>query len=576
MKNLLPKIDTKDGLFHNGNPATGEQGTRVTETWLNDVQDRLRDIQTEAHYVLQKAGFKPKDDSTKQLYDAIVKIIENNRRTAGTKQKGEVQLSSSTNSNSETEAATSKAVKAAYDKAVDALDKANQVDEATLKKNGNQSIYGVLKAESVNGEWAAYKFGAKQGVWHLEVHPDSHTANNRRFNMKWIPNSGSQVYLAFPHIRNDGEVVAYQSWVNAELAKVRSISNQNTANFANYIPNNKKSNAVDSSSTETVATSRAAKLAYDRGTTALNTINDFKGGNGYIRGLSSNNNIQLRWNPTRNGLELKIDNSELGGIHYSNRAYIDATAGNYGGLRIDRPSNNDQMLMESNGNRFAFIRRNKQSGSNHYVIYTPEKNGTVALQEDFTNPVFTLTNWANSDISLNNITGTRFLSFGDNSLNGLGLPTGADWVGIQIADQGNQKTQIISGGTNNHYIRTNDDLSGNSWTNEKLLTDRDFTYQKIGNFEVRRHPDGTIIQTYVISQNDLADWKEKSFNWAQAFVETPLILTKVTTSVNDDHDAGINVLSKSNKSACYYYLYEHGSVNQGAVRIQFFAIGRWK
>ncbi|OOF59407.1 phage tail protein [Rodentibacter myodis] len=85
-----------------------------------------------------------------------------------------------------------------------------------------------------------------------------------------------------------------------------------------------------------------------------------------------------------------------------------------------------------------------------------------------------------------------------------------------------------------------------------------------------------MIQTYVISQNDLADWKEKSFNWAQAFVETPLILTKVTTSVNDDHDAGINVLSKSNKSACYYYLYEHGSVNQGAVRIQFFAIGRWK
>lgn len=48
MKTLLPEINSADKRFHAGNPATGEQGTRVTDTWLNDVQDRVRDIQAEA------------------------------------------------------------------------------------------------------------------------------------------------------------------------------------------------------------------------------------------------------------------------------------------------------------------------------------------------------------------------------------------------------------------------------------------------------------------------------------------------------------------------------------------------
>ena len=102
------------------------------------------------------------------------------------------------------------------------------------------------------------------------------------------------------------------------------------------------------------------------------------------------------------------------------------------------------------------------------------------------------------------------------------------------------------------------------------------TYQKIGNFEVRKYPDGTMIQTYIIEQYDLTNWKEKSFNWAQAFMHTPLVLTKITTSYDGVHDCGINVLTKSNNRNCYYWEYEHGAANQSNVRIQFYAIGRWK
>ena len=109
MKSLMPQIDSNDGLFHNGNPATGEQGTRVTDTWLNNLQDRVRDIQAEAHYVLQKAGFTPKAETQTQLYQAIVKIIDDNRKTASLTQKGETQLYTGYDSQSEDLALTPKA-----------------------------------------------------------------------------------------------------------------------------------------------------------------------------------------------------------------------------------------------------------------------------------------------------------------------------------------------------------------------------------------------------------------------------------------------------------------------------------
>ena len=157
MKSLMPQIDSNDGLFHNGNPATGEQGTRVTDTWLNNLQDRVRDVQAEAHYVLQKAGFRPVENKQTQLYEAIVKIIDDNRKTASLTQKGEVQLSSSTNSDSETQAATSKAAKTAYDKAVEAKTAADNAQRTADSKQSPATTlagYGIddLKIQSFAGD----------------------------------------------------------------------------------------------------------------------------------------------------------------------------------------------------------------------------------------------------------------------------------------------------------------------------------------------------------------------------------------------------------------------------------------
>ncbi|OBY52287.1 hypothetical protein BBB48_03935 [Haemophilus parainfluenzae] len=205
MKTLLPEINSADKRFHAGNPATGEQGTRVTDTWLNDVQDCVRDVQAEAHYVLQKAGFTPKAETQTQLYQAILKIIDDNRKSASVTQKGEVKLtsdtgldsedlgltakagkvlakgiadlrlamnnyiplksrSSSVTSNDENGVATPKAVKIAYDKGVDAketADNANNNANGRVSKSGDR-LTGILYSVGISSKHFGYGTYANQ------------------------------------------------------------------------------------------------------------------------------------------------------------------------------------------------------------------------------------------------------------------------------------------------------------------------------------------------------------------------------------------------------------------------------
>ena len=208
MKTLLPEINSADKRFHAGNPARGEQGTRVTDTWLNDVQDRVRDMQAEAHYVLEKAGFTPKQEQQTQLYQAIVKIIDDNRKKASTTQKGEVQLTSDTgldseelgltakagkklaqliatvqlalnnyiplnkrssavNSNDENNVATSKAVKTAYDKGMEAKTAADNAQRSANAANNNANGRVSKSGDTMTGSLAitgSYSGGSASGL----------------------------------------------------------------------------------------------------------------------------------------------------------------------------------------------------------------------------------------------------------------------------------------------------------------------------------------------------------------------------------------------------------------------------
>ncbi len=149
MKDIMPAIGTEDGLFHDGNPATGAQGTIVSAAWLNDEQGSTQDIQHEMKNVLAQAGFTPDPSKQNQLLTAIQKIVSDGITTgvkdATTAQKGIVQLSSATDSDDEAHAATPKAVKAAYDLANGKL---SSVPDATTAEKGIVQLSSATDSDS--------------------------------------------------------------------------------------------------------------------------------------------------------------------------------------------------------------------------------------------------------------------------------------------------------------------------------------------------------------------------------------------------------------------------------------------
>ncbi|MBC3228368.1 hypothetical protein [Serratia fonticola] len=75
MQTIMPPINTEDGLFHEGNPAQGTQGTIVTGLFLNNVQGATRDTQKELLAILTEAGMLPDGTKTNQVLEAIKKVF---------------------------------------------------------------------------------------------------------------------------------------------------------------------------------------------------------------------------------------------------------------------------------------------------------------------------------------------------------------------------------------------------------------------------------------------------------------------------------------------------------------------
>lgn len=88
MQTIMPPINTEDGLFHEGNPSQGTQGTIVTALHLNNQQGATRDLQLELTSILIDAGFLPDGTKTNQVLEAIKKIITNTAKAPVTSVNG--------------------------------------------------------------------------------------------------------------------------------------------------------------------------------------------------------------------------------------------------------------------------------------------------------------------------------------------------------------------------------------------------------------------------------------------------------------------------------------------------------
>lgn len=175
MKNIMPPINTPDKSFHDGNPATGEQGTIVSAEWLNDAQGSIRNTQQELISVLTEAAIEIDENKTNQLLRAILNLISTRSPdlpVASTQQKGIVQLSSATNSTSETLAATPKAVKAAIDAALPVAGTAKAAEKlATARKISGVDFDGSkdITLPFINTTDDNIQLAGNLGVKNLEV-----------------------------------------------------------------------------------------------------------------------------------------------------------------------------------------------------------------------------------------------------------------------------------------------------------------------------------------------------------------------------------------------------------------------
>ncbi|GAB5125634.1 TPA: phage tail protein [Escherichia coli] len=150
MQNLMPPVNTPDKLFHDGDPTQGIEGTIVTAEFMNNHQAATRDLQQEVINVLKEAGVTPDPEKQNQLVEALTSFIGQKVPDASLTQKGVVQLNSAVNSESETEAATPKAVKIAMDNANARLAKDRNGADIPNKKLFLDNIGGAPKTRKIN------------------------------------------------------------------------------------------------------------------------------------------------------------------------------------------------------------------------------------------------------------------------------------------------------------------------------------------------------------------------------------------------------------------------------------------
>lgn len=198
-------------------------------------------------YKSKRANTNKKPDEAQSADWQRWGFTQSELKSATLTESGVTQLLTSINSNDETKSATPKSVKMAYDKGVEAkaaadaaqltandgVSRANNAqrsaDNANANANGRVSkrgdtIYGDLRLNGQNGNWSKLQLGSQGGVWSLEVHPESHNVDNRRFNMKYT--GDSNVFLSFPTIGDNGETVAYRSWVEDRQTPWSKISDK--------------------------------------------------------------------------------------------------------------------------------------------------------------------------------------------------------------------------------------------------------------------------------------------------------------------------------------------------------------
>ncbi|KDB46456.1 tail fiber protein [Glaesserella parasuis] len=548
MKTKLPNIESNTGKFIDGNPATGTLGTIVTAKWLNEVQERVQDHFEEFKNVLLLANMQPIAGRSNQVADAIKFYIGS--LNASPTQKGLVQLANNLTTNDATKALTAAQGKILKDE-IDGIEIGGRnliKNSRLLNDTTHWNVIGgrdvrngiaVLKSLDTSSQWCwrqTFDLPEKQYTFSAEVKPERTAFYLHLYNGKsWVnfharnltPGIWQKISITFVSaIRNISFINPGEGLI--ELQNPMLVEGNRAMTWA-PAPEDLTEEALNSARQNYVA------KAGDTMTGPLN-INH---ANSYLRG--KNNGVD-DWFVGR----VRNNDNDVALVSYQYNTGIH--------LKSDRVESNKPIYR-----------------GNHLVF--DEGNLLPVRQID-------LRSIANGQISFQDATPAQlplgaFVGLSKKShLNG----AGDGWMMINKGWPDNSGVFACNRiGISGDRIRFQTANNLNAWGNViELANLSDFIYQKIGNFEIRKYPDGMMIQTYFYDVNDLKEWGEKQFTWAVAFADKPMVIPKVEHTYGINSDVGSAIMRKSTNAVCYYKLYEHNSENQGDCRVQFLGVGRWK
>lgn len=180
------KFGERKNGFTRGNPQTGTPATQLDYLYCDAIQEEIANA-------IELAGIKLDKSKHNQLATAIKELVS----------KGSVKLNSSTNSSSETEAATPKAVKSAYDTALSAQQTANTA-KSTAETNASTTTAGRVKLNSAVNSASETEAATSRAVKtvndnvsnaHARINDTNNSISNITDRLRYL-NASSQLWTA--------------------------------------------------------------------------------------------------------------------------------------------------------------------------------------------------------------------------------------------------------------------------------------------------------------------------------------------------------------------------------------------
>lgn len=370
-------------------------------------------------------------------------------------QQGIVQLNSATNSDNETMAATPKAVKTAYDLADGKQSPATTLAGYGIGNFKVEPFVGNLNTLKTDGVYAITQASRSQN---LPVSTSCHIQVIAGGDGAWCR---QLAYVAYSTDVYERHQTSYQTDSWSPWVKIDSLDK---------IPNSKKSSAVDSDSADTVATSAAVKIAYDKGVEAKTAADGAQrtANDGVAKaktaqaaaeaaqrtandGVSKATTAQT----TANSAVTKADNAQRAADNANNNAnnrvsksgdtmtgnlIIDSSNAAWSALLL-RNRQNKYLVYEVNpdteSNAFGSMIYRGTDGGNIFKLQLPKRNGEIAVKEDVNLAQRTAE-------SANNNANNRVSKSGDTMTGNLVVKNGSPWSSVVLDNNQGQGIKLES------------------------------------------------------------------------------------------------------------------------------------